>query len=902
MSERAPVGSAEEIQRMQDGVRDWVAQAARQGRDGLRSASPAVLLSLLCASAFCPLLMATGVAGAGLSVLSGVGGGFLTQVISDVLDRLRQHGDGRPPSRQHLEQGLARQIQQALAIADERAGALRGEIAAVLQEIDAGGTALRTVMEQDNEQVRGDVIAAIAVLGSDFSEMGFLLQDVAQAAAEIQKSLDEQGADIRAIFDQNTRQSTEIRLAREDLAVIEQRTRPGARNETGAGERGQRWVHGCPYRGLQPFTEAEAEVFYGREHLVSGLAVKLAGKLDRPGLVMVTGASGAGKSSLLRAGLLPALARGVQVEGSGNWSRVVITPTRDPLTELATHLAVLGGTDTAAVRAALAHRPDQTQLTVRQAVIADAARRNQGWLSSGDAQRLVLIVDQFEQIFTLNTAAHSPAERQAFISALYTAATRPAGPGDRPPALVVIAVRGDFWDRCAAYPELASEMQEGQFVVGPMTEFDLRRAISGPADAAGLELDAALIDTILSDLRSADGGEDAAGALPLLSQAMLLTWDNRDGNRLTSRGYGQTGGVSGAVQASAESVYEALTAEQQALTREMLRRMTVASPGGRLTRRPVARVDLYAGHSEAERSQFDSALEALAAKRLVVLNDGRAEISHDALLRAWPRLRGWLEEDQASWLFHSQLTEAAAAWHASHEDPSFLYRGTQLAALHDAAAAWAANPARYPALTATQRDFLHASDRFATRGGRRRRLFAAFLFLLIIASLASAAVAVARARLADQQRNLAASGEATVVDTLLSSSTASRSSAVGPINDVFSCQNLPVAVALFEQLVSERKTEYTEAARLPTAAIPNGVTIKKDLKSALLNTLESDEAYLAWADQQQHSRCKNPTQALTFQAASNYSAEATVSKSTFVKAWNVIAVKYGFQRRSAVGI
>jgi hypothetical protein len=119
--------------------------------------------------------------------------------------------------RQDLERELARQIQQVLATGDERAGELRGEIASVLTEIDAAGTALRAVMEQGNEQVRGDVIAAIAALGSDFSDMRFLLQDVAQAAAEIQKILDEQGADIRAIIDQNSRQSIEIRLAREDL-------------------------------------------------------------------------------------------------------------------------------------------------------------------------------------------------------------------------------------------------------------------------------------------------------------------------------------------------------------------------------------------------------------------------------------------------------------------------------------------------------------------------------------------------------------------------------------------------------------------------------------------------------------------------------------------------------------
>ncbi len=190
MTEHAPADTAEGIQRMQDGVRDWVQKTARRGQAGLRSASPTILLSLLCASAFCPLLLAPGLAGAGLSVLSGVGGGFLTQVTSDALDRLRKQKGGHPPSQQDLEKGIAQQIQQVLAAGDARADALRGEIASVLKEIDAGGTALRAAMEQGNERVRSEVIAAIGALGSDFSEMRFLLHDVAQAAAEIQKSLD----------------------------------------------------------------------------------------------------------------------------------------------------------------------------------------------------------------------------------------------------------------------------------------------------------------------------------------------------------------------------------------------------------------------------------------------------------------------------------------------------------------------------------------------------------------------------------------------------------------------------------------------------------------------------------------------------------------------------------------
>jgi hypothetical protein len=745
----------DEFQLMQAGVQEWVRQAARGGKSGLRAASPSVLLSLLCASAFGPLFMVGGVAGAGIAVLSSVGGGVLTGVVSDALDRLRKHGQAQTPSRDDLEKAIAQQIQQILTNEDRYADALRSEIASVLKEIDAGGTALRAAMEETSDRARNDVIAAIGVLGSDFSEMGFLLQDVAQAAAEIQKSLDAQGADVRAIIEQNERQGTDIRLVREDLAVIAARAAAGAPADAGRGERSARWVRGCPYRGLLPFGESDAQVFYGRERLAAELAVKLAARVTSGGLVVVTGASGAGKSSLLRAGLLPILARGQQVQGSDQWPRIVMTPTKDPLTELAAHLAARGGGDTIAIREGLARHPDQAHLSVWSAVLAFSARNGQTPPVSADkAVRLVLIVDQFEQAFTLNPGPDGEAARRAFITALRAAATSPAGPRQEPPALVVIAVRGDFWGRCAADPELKEALQGGQFVVGPMTESELRVAIAGPADAAGLHIDPALTDTILNDLHAA-GGDDTSGVLPLLSQAMSLTWEKRDGDRLTSHGYAQVGGVSHAVQTGADKVYDVLPAGQQALTRDVFRSMTVASHDGRLARRPVTRNDLYTGLPRAARSDIDAILDAFAAERLVVLDGDTAQISHDVLLRAWPRLRGWLEEDQASWILYGQLADAAAAWRDNHNDPSFLYRGTPLTALQQAVRQWSENPGRYPALTGNQRDFLHASERAVHRRSRQRRAAVAILAVSTLVASIAFAVALQARNTAVRQRDQA---------------------------------------------------------------------------------------------------------------------------------------------------
>ncbi|HEV3291203.1 MAG TPA: hypothetical protein VG123_19665, partial [Streptosporangiaceae bacterium] len=358
------------------------------------------------------------------------------------------------------------------------------------------------------------------------------------------------------------------------------------------------------------------------------------------------------------------------------------------------------------------------------------------------------------QVFTLNPDADGQAVRQAFITALCSAAGNPVGPGQEPPALVVIAVRGDFWDRCAAVPELVGALQDGQFVVGPMTESELRMAITGPAEAAGLRIDPRLCDTILGDLRVA-GGDRSAGVLPLLSQAMALTWDQREGDRLTSHGYAQAGGVSHAVQTSADRVYDALSAEHQALAREVLRSMTLASRDGTLARRPVVWDDLYAWLPGVAHSDIDVVLDALAAERLAVLDGDSVQLSHDVLLRAWPRLRGWLEEDQASWILYSQLADAAAAWHDSHDDPSFLYRGAQLTALRQAVTRWSAHPARSPVLTGTQRGFLLASDRAAVRNSRLRRGALVALVLLTVLAVAASVLAFSQRGAAIRQRDQA---------------------------------------------------------------------------------------------------------------------------------------------------
>ena len=763
------IGDSEGIRRFREAVRARIERAAVDAGRDLREIPPAGLLSLLCASAFSAV--AGGMAEAPtLGLLSSRA--VLGDLISAAVDGVRASSQGRPPSPHDLEREIYWRIEHALAAQDERVAVLRAEIAEVFAETDALRRALSGAIETGNDRLRNDVIFAIDTLSSGYPEMAFLVRAGDHEAAQMQRRLDGQGAEFRAHSEAIRRQSADVRIAREDLAAIRHRQARAVRGEAADAGRGPRFDSGCPYRGLLPFDQDHAEVFCGRQRLTAELIVKLSGRLAGPSMVVVSGASGAGKSSLLRAGLFPALAEGIQLEGSDGWPRIVMTPTGDPLTELANRLARLSHGDAAAIRHGLAADPDRAQLVVGQAVLDGAGRGNGSRPPAGLRDgRLVLAVDQFEEVFTL--APSRDAGQQAFIAALCAMASQPFGPRGEPPAVVVIAVRGDFWARCAAHAGLARLMQDGIFVVGPMTGTELREAITGPAAAAGLQIDADLADTVLADLRTT-GQDEAEGILPLLSQAMMLTWQRRDGNRLTVQGYHESGGAARSVEFGAEAVYEALPDAGQQIAREIFRALVLVGPDGQLARRAVPQAELAAGRREAARRAVDTVLEAFASSRLLVLDGDTVQIAHDVLLRAWPRLRGWLDNEQANWILYTQLQEDAAEWAAHGRDSSFLYRGSQLAAVEQAAARWAADPARYPALTGERSGFLAVSQHHQLRATRRRRTAVVALTILTVLSLGAVGVAVQQRGAAFTARDQAvanqiavAAGQLTATDSSL---------------------------------------------------------------------------------------------------------------------------------------
>jgi len=361
-----------------------------------------------------------------------------------------------------------------------------------------------------------------------------------------------------------------------------------------------------PYRGLSAFDEQDAAFFFGREAATTQVLVRMSRLLQGAGLLVVSGVSGAGKSSLLQAGVLPRI-RGAglaSVPGSAAWPCLVFTPTRSPLDELALRVAVLAGAAAASVRRGLDTDPAGFALTAHQAALA----RPPGSASDPEdpvagryqlpqqERRLLLVVDQFEQVFT---QCPDDRQRQAFITALHAAASARYGPNHTPAALVVIGVRADFEARCANYPQLAGAVQD-RYLVTSMTERQLRLAITEPAKAAGSQVDDDLVEVLLAEMHTRQPGTAGTGVLPLLSHALDQAWRSRTGEALTLADYERTGGIEGAVADSAQRAYDHLTPAQQTVARQIFIRLTATSTEGVDTADRATRAELAEGKSATE--------------------------------------------------------------------------------------------------------------------------------------------------------------------------------------------------------------------------------------------------------------------------------------------------------------
>ena len=453
----------------------------------------------------------------------------------------------------------------------------------------------------------------------------------------------------------------------------------------------------CPFKGLAFFDRADVDYFCGRERLVADLVARLAAT----SLVGLVGPSGMGKSSVLRAGVLPALQRGV-LPGSEQWRQFLVRPGAHPRAELARAL-----------------ESDGLDATLRR-------------MDAGE--RAVLAVDQLEELFTV---CHDERERAAFLDELVAAATDHARR-----ALVIVSLRADFYGRCALYARFGELLSGAHVLVGPMDREELARAIEVPAGRAGIEIERPLVEALVADVA------DEPGGLPLLSTTLLELWSTRDGETLRFASYRTSGGVRGAVARLAELAYGRLDESDQSVARSILLRLASGS-GETLTRRRIPPEDLGAEQNEAVRR----VLGVLTASRLVTTSDGAVEVAHEALFVEWPRLRSWLEEDAQGRRLQEHLVESAREWSGAGRDASELYRGARLASALD----WTSG--HELELSPLEREFLDESrsaseweaERQRRENRRLRGLLAGAAVLIVLALLAGALAWRAREQARDAE-------------------------------------------------------------------------------------------------------------------------------------------------------
>ncbi len=469
-----------------------------------------------------------------------------------------------------------------------------------------------------------------------------------------------------------------------------------------------------PYRGLRAFTEADAAHFFGREALVQELLGLLSNGSDLERFVAVVGPSGSGKSSLVKAGLLPALRRG-GLPGSDNWYIVDFTPGSHPWAEVEAALLRVG-----------VNPPEDFQALL-QADNRGLLRAVRHCLPDDGATELLLLIDQFEELFTL---VEEETVRAQFLESLVTAVL---DPGSR--LRLVITLRADFTDRPLQYVDFGELLRQRLTLLLPLTPDELIRAITQPIENLGLTMAPELTATIIREVG------DQPGMLPLLQYALTELFERRAGATLALAEYQAAGGVTGALAGRADAIYDRLDPPAQAATRQLFLRLVTLGEGVEDTRRRVPLAELEAlavnGNQLSVNSNpitdyrlpntgYRTLITEYGRHRLLtfdhdpVTRGPTVEVAHEALLREWPRLRGWLRESREDVRRQRELARGAIRWQANKRDESYLLRGSRLVAFED----WAETTTVAP--TTDEQDFLQTSvtardTRQAAEEARRQR-------------------------------------------------------------------------------------------------------------------------------------------------------------------------------------
>ncbi|MEM9515511.1 MAG: BTAD domain-containing putative transcriptional regulator [Actinomycetota bacterium] len=496
-----------------------------------------------------------------------------------------------------------------------------------------------------------------------------------------------------------------------------------------------------PYKGLHAFDETDAGDFFGRERLTDELIAALRESDNQ--LLAVVGPSGSGKSSVVRAGLIPELRRG-RVPGSDRWFVTTMTPGGRPFESL----------ETALLRVAV-NPPGSLleQLADGERGILRGCRR----ILPDDHTTVLLVIDQFEELFTGDI---DPAERNRFIDALVEACTEPGTP-----IRVVLTLRADFFDQPLRHPRLAPMLKRRTIAVTPLAPDELERAIAEPAEAVGVGYAPGVVAQITADVA------DRPGALPLVQYALARMFDAGDGGVITLDDYGAVGGVSLSIARRAEELWEEADPQERPAIRRVFERLVHLGENAQDTRRRVVRNELPDDAATAAALDRYGSARLLTFDRDPATREPTVEVAHEALIQQWPRFREWLDDDRAALRAHRHLTAAATSWRERDEDAAELYRGARLDAVVEMIDAGRLVP------NDVERGFVEASraareadqERERRRVARLRGLLATTAVIAVLALIAGV-IAVANARRADSsaqeasQRRLMAESEAAAVD------------------------------------------------------------------------------------------------------------------------------------------
>jgi len=487
-----------------------------------------------------------------------------------------------------------------------------------------------------------------------------------------------------------------------------------------------------PYKGLRAFEEADASDFFGREALTEHLVERLASTR----FLAVVGPSGSGKSSVVRAGLVPALRAGA-LDGSEGWRIVQMFPGAYPLEEL--EAALLRSAEDAP--ASLIE-----QLEDGERGLVRALKR----VLPDDGTEFVLVLDQLEEVFTL---VDDEEWRVHFLAILERAV------GDPHSRLrVVTTLRADFYDRPLLYSGFAELLRDYVEALVPLTADEFERAIARPAERAGVTFEPGLLAELVADVAN------EPGALPLLQYALTELYERREGNVMTRDAYRAIGGVSGALAGRAEELYDGLGETAQEAARQLFLRLVTLGEGSEDTRRRVDRTEL--GALEVDQDALEEALDVFGSSRLLSFDrdprtgTGTVEVAHEALLREWGRLRRWIDTARDQLRLHRRLATGAREWAEADREPSFLLRGSQLAQ-YDALA----DESRI-ALTEDEREFVTASREAARdelrrqqRANRRLKALLAAAGVLLVVAVVAGIVALEQRSSAQHQATVALARE-----------------------------------------------------------------------------------------------------------------------------------------------